>query len=264
MGRQSDLNFSVVTGASSGIGLELARIAAANGSNLLIAADGPEIHEVANELSAHGTNVEVAQVDLATPEGVDELFNLAYANGRRVDALFANAGQGLGKEFVEQDFKDIMRVIDTNVTGTTYLLHRFVHAMRAADHGRVLITGSIAGLMPGSFQAVYNATKAYVDSLAYALRNELKDTSVTVTCLMPGPTDTDFFQTADMLETKVAQGKKDDPADVAKQGFDAMMRGDSHEIAGWANKLQAMMTRFVSDDFLAERHRKMAQPRSDA
>jgi len=264
MAKHSDLSFSIVTGASSGIGLELARVAAEHGSDLLIAADGPEIHAAGEQLRTLGVRVEVVQADLATTAGVDHLCERALADGRPIDALFANAGRGLGHAFTDQDFGEIMRVIETNVTGTTYLLHRLLREMRSAGHGRVLITGSIAGLMPGSYQAVYNATKAYVDSLAYALRNELKDSGVSITCLMPGPTDTDFFDTADMLDTKVGENKKDDPAMVAKVGFDAMMRGDGHEVAGWANKLQAMMTRFVGDNTLADQHRKLAQPRGEA
>lgn len=252
--------FSVVTGASSGIGLELARIAAENGSDLLIVSDGPEIETAAQQLRALGVNVDAIQADLATPDGVDQLYDRARRSGRRVDALYANAGSGLGKAFLDQDFADIERVIATNVTGTTYLLHRFARDMRDANAGRILITGSIAGLMPGSFQAVYNATKAYIDSFAYALRNELQDTDVVVSLLMPGPTDTDFFETAGLLDTKVGQGKKDDPADVARAGYDALMRGDAHEVAGWANKLQAMMTRFMPDGQLAQMHRGMAEP----
>jgi len=254
--------FSVVTGASSGIGLELARIAAKDGSHLLIASDGPDIHDAAAELRGYGVDVEAVEADLATREGVDALYERAKNSPRVVDALYANAGRGLGHGFLDQDVDDIQRVIDTNVTGTTYLLHRFVRDMRDRNAGRVLITGSIAGLMPGSFQAVYNATKAYVDSFAYALRNELKDTEVVISVLMPGPTDTDFFETADLLDTKVGQGKKDSAADVARQGYDALMRGDAHEVAGWANKLQAMMTRFMPEGQLAEMHRGMAEPSS--
>jgi len=255
-------NYSVITGASSGIGLELARIAAQNGSDILIVSDGSDIEAVAGQLRSEGFSVEALQADLATTDGVDALYSHVQQGGRPVDALYANAGRGLGKGFLDQDFGDIERVIATNVIGTTYLLHRFVQDMRARNSGRVLITGSIAGLMPGSFQAVYNATKAYIDSFAYALRNELKDTEVVITVLMPGPTETDFFETADLMDTKVGTSKKDDAADVAKAGYDALMRGDAHEVAGWANKMQAMMTRFMSDGQLAEMHRGMAEPGS--
>ncbi len=260
MAQDKQLSYSVVTGASSGIGLELARLAAQHGSDLVIAADGEGIFAAADELAALGVNVEPVQADLSTREGVDSLVERVRASGRPIDGLFANAGTGLGNAFLDQDFEDIQRVIDTNVVGTTYLLHKLVNDMRGQGFGRVLITGSIAGLMPGSFQAVYNATKAYVDSFAYALRNELEGSGVTVTVLMPGPTDTDFFAAADMENTRVGRGRKDDPANVAKAGFEAMLRGDGHEVTGFPNKLQALMSRFLSDKRLAGMHRKIAEP----
>ena len=260
MSQDNTISFSVVTGASSGIGLELARIAARNGSDLLIVADGPEIMQAAIELRSLGTDVQAIQVDLSTIEGVDAVCERIQHIGQPVDALFANAGTGLGKAFLDQDFADIRHVIDTNVTGTVYLLHRLVGDMRKQGWGRVLLTGSIAGLMPGTYQAVYNATKAFIDSFAYALRHEVEKDGISVTVLMPGPTDTEFFKSADMLDTPVGQGKKDDPADVAKAGYEAMMRGDGHEVSGFSNKLQAIMTRVLGDDHLAKMHEGMAKP----
>jgi short-subunit dehydrogenase len=132
--------------------------------------------------------------------------------------------------------------------------------MRARDHGRILITGSIAGFMPGSFQAVYNGTKAFIDSFAEALRNELKDTKIVISCLMPGPTETEFFRRAEMLDTAVGQGRKDDPADVAKAGFDALMRGEASVVSGWQNKLMTTLAHVTPASMLAEQHRKMAEP----
>jgi len=258
MAKTQDICFSVVTGASSGIGFELARVAAQRGSDLLVAADGEDIESAARELRKLGVTVEAVRADLATKHGVDVLYDRAQALGRPVDALMANAGRGQGKAFLDQDFAE--RVINTNVSGTTYLLHRFVQDMRRQGWGRVLITGSIAGLMPGTYQAVYNATKAYVDSFAYALRHEVAADGVSVTVLMPGPTDTDFFETADMLDTKVGSGKKDDPADVAREGYEAMLRGDGHEVTGFGNKVQAMMTRFLGDGRLARQHEELARP----
>jgi short-subunit dehydrogenase len=154
-------------------------------------------------------------------------------------------------------------VIDTNITGTIYLTHRVGRHMRASGRGRILFTGSIAGFMPGSFQAVYNGTKAFIDSFALALRNELQDTGVTVTCLMPGVTYTNFFARADMLDTKVGtQEDKADPAEVAKIGFDAMMEGDADVVAGMKNKLRVAMAGVTPAEVLAEQHRKMAEPGS--
>jgi short-subunit dehydrogenase len=156
-----------------------------------------------------------------------------------VDALLANAGRGLGKGFLDQDFDDVLRVVNTNVTGTIYLIQKIGRDMRARKRGQILITGSIAGFIPGTYQAVYNASKAFLDSFSFALRAELKDSGVTVTCLLPGATETEFFARADMLDTAVAQGKKDDAADVARIGFKAMKNGEGDVVSGWQNKLQS-------------------------
>ncbi len=252
--------FAIVTGASAGIGYELAAICAGEGFDLLIAADRPEIHKAADDFRALGAKVDAVEIDLATLGGVDRL--CAAVQGRPVDALLANAGHGLGKGFLDQDFAEARHVIDTNVTGTIYLIQKIGRDMRARREGRILVTGSIAGFMPGTFQAVYNGTKAFIDSFAFALRAELKDTGVTVTCLMPGATETDFFERADLLDTKIGQQKKDDPADVARVGFDAMMRGDGDVVSGWKNKLQSAIANITPAGVLAEQHRKMTEPGS--
>jgi short-subunit dehydrogenase len=252
--------FAIVTGASSGIGYELAKLCAENGYDLLIAADEPEINEAAEAFRALGVEVEAVEADLATIEGVDRLY--AAAKGRPVEALLANAGHGLGHGFLDQDFTEARHVIDTNITGTIYLIQKVGRDMRARNQGRILITGSIAGFMPGSFQAVYNGTKAFIDSFSFALRNELKETNVTVTCLMPGATETEFFERADMLDTKVGQQEKDDPAKVARDGFDAMMNGEGDVVSGWKNKLQTTLAAVTPSGVLAEQHRKMAEPGS--
>lgn len=252
--------FAIVTGASSGIGYELAELCVKNGFDLLIAADQPEIHRAAQHFRTHGASVDALQVDLATVEGVDKL--LAAAKGRPVDALLANAGHGLGGAFLEQDFHEIRHVIDTNITGTVYLLHKVVRDMRQRNQGRVLITGSIAGHIPGAFQAVYHGSKAFIDSWAVAIRNELKETNITVTCLQPGATETEFFERAGMEDTKVGQQKKADPADVAKVGFAAMMKGEGDVVYGFMNKVQVAMTGVLSPDRVAEQSRKQNEPGS--
>ena len=249
---------AIVTGASSGIGRELAAVAAQEGFHLLVAADTP-LDDAMDYFRKLGASVEGVQCDLATQEGADQL--LRALHGRPVAALMANAGHGLGGAFLDQDFKEAMHVIETNITGTIYLVHEIGKRMRSAGAGRILFTGSIAGYMPGSYAAVYNATKAFIDSFALALRNELKDTNVTVTCLMPGVTDTEFFERAEMMDTKVGvQENKADPAMVARVGFDAMMNGESDVVAGLKNKLQVAMAGLVPKEALAEQHRKMAQP----
>lgn len=249
---------AVVTGASTGIGKEIAKIAAQEGHDLIIAADEPAVDTAAGELDAYGVDVRAVEVDLATIEGNDRL--LDACGGRPIDVLVANAGRGLGHGFLEQEVADWRRVIDTNVTGTTYLLQKVLQRMVARNAGKVLITGSIAGLIPGSYQAVYNATKAYLDSFAYALREELKDSEVNVTVLMPGPTETEFFRRAGMLDTPVGEAEKADPAKVAKDGWEAMMAGSPHIVSGWMNKLQAALSHVTPDSMLAKMHTAQAKP----
>ncbi len=251
---------AIVTGASSGIGLELARQCAQHGFDLLIAADRA-LGTAAQSLEELGAKVDALEADLATKDGVEAV--LAQLGDRPVAALVANAGHGLGQGFLDQSFDDARHVIDTNITGTLYLVHRIGRGMRARGDGRILITGSIAGFMPGSFQAVYNGTKAFIDSFSWALRNELKDSGVSVTCLMPGVTDTEFFERANLMDTDVGTtDKKMDPAQVAEIGFKAMMDRDGDVVAGLKNKLQVAMSRVTPSGILAEQHRKMAEPGS--
>lgn len=257
---QQDSELAVVTGASTGIGFELAKCCVEHGMCVLIAADEARIHQAAAELRSLGGTVEALEVDLATLEGVDRL--MASLGDRKVSAILANAGRGLGRSFLDQDFADIRRVVDTNITGTLYLLHQVARRMSAAGSGRILITGSIAGFMPGTYQAVYNGTKAFLDSFAYALRAELNESGVSVTCLMPGATDTDFFERADMQDTKVATGRKESASDVARAGFKAMIDGEGEVITGWQNKLRAAIASIAPAGLLSEQHRRMAAPGS--
>ena len=259
-GRAMRERFAIVTGASSGIGYELAAICAREGFDLLVGADSPEIHRAAENFRALGATVEALEVDLAAVEGVDRFYEAA--RGRPVDALLANAGHGLGGAFLDQKFDEVRHVIDTNITGTIYLVQKVGRDMRSRGAGRILLTGSIAGFMPGTFQAVYNGTKAFIDSFSFAVRAELKDSGVTVTCLMPGATETEFFERAGMEDTQVGQSEKDDPAEVARVGFDAMMRGDGDVVSGWQNKLRTAIASVTPSGILAEQHRKMAEPGS--
>jgi uncharacterized protein len=258
----SSRQFAIVTGASTGIGLELAKCCAREGFDVLIAADEPQIESAATEIRTLGAIVETVQADLSTTEGVDKLYEAAMRIGRPVDALLANAGRGLGHAFLDQDFNQARLVVDINITGTLYLIHKVGNDMRRRNAGRILITGSIAGFTPGSFQAVYNGTKAFLDSFSFALREELRDTNVSVTCLMPGATETKFFERAGMMDTAVGTSKKDHPADVAKTGFDAMMRGDGDVVTGWKNKFGSAVANVTPAGVLARQHRGMAEPGS--
>lgn len=252
---------ALVTGASTGIGYELAKLFAAEGFDLVVAADTP-LAEAKQAFESLGARVETLHADLATPDGVQSLYDLVA--GRPIDALAANAGHGLGDAFLDQSFDDILHVINTNITGTTRLLHLVGRDMRTRGRGQILLTGSIAGLMPGAFAAVYNASKAYVDSFSFALRNELKDSGVSVTVLMPGPTDTEFFDRAGLQDTAIGEGNRMDAAEVAEIGYRAMQRGEGDVIAGVMNKVQAAVAAVTPQTALAEMHRKQAEPGSAA
>jgi short-subunit dehydrogenase len=248
---------AVVTGASSGIGYELAKQFAEHDFDLVVAAEDDAIHTAAAELGA-----EAVQVDLGTPEGVEELH--ARIAGRPVDALALNAGIGAGGAFAtDTELRQELQIVDLNCRSTVHLAKLVLRDMMARDAGRILFTSSIASTMPGSFQAVYNASKSFVQSFALALRDELKDTGVTITSLMPGPTETEFFERADMLDTKVGSSDKDDPADVARDGFEALMAGKERvESASLSTKAQGRFSRLMPDSVKAGMHRQMAEPGS--
>jgi len=262
MAIETGKGLAVVTGASTGIGYELAKCAAEEGYDLIIAADEPRIKQAAETLKQAAVSVEAIETDLSTEEGVDRLLEAIEASGRSVDLLMANAGRGLGKGLLDQDFAAARKVVDTNIVGTIYLVQQVGNLMRSRKEGRILLTGSIAGFMPGSYQAVYNGTKAFINSFSFALREELKNSGITVSCLMPGPTETEFFKRANLMDTSVGQKEKDDPADVARIGFDAMMDGEGDVVSGWKNKLQAAAANVTPASVLAHQHAKMAEPGS--
>lgn len=255
---------AVVTGASSGIGYELAKQFAQNGFDLLVTSTGSSINEAAQTFEGLGAKVEMVQADLATYDGVETLYNKIKVTDRPVDAIAINAGVGVGGDFArETDLKDELNLINLNVVSSVHLAKRVVKDMVERGKGRILFTSSIAALMPGPFEAVYAASKAFLQSFSEGLRNELKDTGVTVTALMPGPTDTNFFHRADMDDTKVGASQKDDPSEVAKQGFEALMAGKDSAIAGsLMTKLQGTVSKILPDTANAEQHRKLSEPGS--
>lgn len=248
----------VVTGASSGIGLELARLAARDGHDLVIAADTP-MAQAETELRAEGAQVDCVEVDLATSEGVDRL--LEAVGHRPIAVLCANAGHGLGHAFLDQEWHQIRHVIDTNVTFTVYLLRKAARMMRHGG-GRILVTGSIAGYTPQPYQAVYHGTKAFVDNFTIGFREEVKAHGIGVTLLMPGATETEFFDRAEMADTKLGQSSKDDPADVAKTGWDALKRGDADVVHGMMNKVATAMADVMPASVSAGMAANQAKPGS--
>jgi short-subunit dehydrogenase len=250
---------AIVTGASSGIGLELAKLAAQDGYDIIAAADTP-LGEAEAVLKGLGVAVSSVDTDLSTFEGVDRL--LDALGGRTPDILLANAGHGLGHAFLDQEPAEWRHVIDTNIVGTVYLLQKVLGAMVARGEGRVLVTGSIAGHLSGTFQAVYHGSKAFVDNFCDALHEELKDSAVTLTCLKPGVTDTNFFERADMEDTRVGQMSKDDPADVAQAGYKAMMNGERSEVYSFKNKLQVAVGNVLGGGVSAKMGRAMNAPGS--
>jgi short-subunit dehydrogenase len=261
MDTNSSRPLAVVTGASSGIGLELARQFADNGFDLIVAAEDAAIGDAAAELD---TAAEAVRVDLATHEGVERLYEQIRMDGRPVAAIALNAGVGAGGAFAtDTSLEDELSIVDLNVRSTVHLAKYVVRDMAARGTGRILFTSSIASTMPGPYQAVYNASKSFVHSLALALRAELADTGVTVTSLMPGPTDTDFFARAGMEDTKLGQARKDDPADVARQGFEALMAGRDKVVAGSPkNKLQTAAAQVIPDRATAALQGSMVKPGS--
>lgn len=263
MNSSSKRRFAVVTGASSGIGYELAKQFAQNGFDLLITATGVTINEATQDCESLGAKVETVQADLATYDGVEMLYDMIKATGRPVDAIALNAGVGVGGEFTKTDLQAELNLIELNVASTVHLAKRVVKDMVSRGAGKILFTSSIVSQMPSPFQTVYAASKAFVHSFSEALRNELKDTGVTVTALMPGATETNFFHRAGLDDTKVGADKKDDPAKVAKQGFEALMAGkDSILAESLMTKVQGAIGSILPDTVTAEMNRKLNEPGS--
>ncbi len=255
---------ALVTGASSGIGRELARVFAENGFDLVVAAEDAGIETVATELQRHGGAVRAVRVDLRDREGVDELYATCRSTGA-LDAVALNAGVGQGGRFLDIDIEDEQDLIDLNVTSTVRLAKLVLREMSGRGTGRVLITSSIASTMPGTYQAVYNASKSFLQSFSEAVQAELRDdhAEVTVTALMPGPTDTNFFHRADMDDTTVGASSKDDPAKVAEQGYEAMLKGQDKVFGGSiTSQAQGKLAGLLPDRLKAAMHRRMAAPGS--
>jgi short-subunit dehydrogenase len=242
--------FAVITGASSGIGYQLARQFVDHDYDVMICAETAEINAAASRLRGRGPRVEPVVADLATRAGVEQLHQAILATGWAVDVLVLNAGIGVGGAFLETDLDAELGMVMLNCCHTIHVAKRVIPSMVARGSGRVAITGSVVSTSPNPYQAVYGATKAFVMSFGEAIRTELENTGVTVTVIQPGATDTNFFRRADLLDTKVGQSKKDDPALVAKNAFDAIMAGkDSVLAGGFKSKLEGLMNEILPETY---------------
>jgi uncharacterized protein len=255
---------ALVTGASSGIGLELAKQFAEHGFDLIVAAEDVELDDAVEELRTYGVAVAPVSVDLTIRADVERLVAAVRGAGRPLDAAALNAGVGHGGRFAETDLEAELGIVELNCASTVHLAKRVVQDMVTRGEGRILFTSSVASQAPEPFQAVYGASKAFVQSFAMALREELKDTGVTVTALLPGPTDTEFFDRAEMTDTKLgASDKKDDPAQVARQGFDGLMKGEASVFAGsMSSKAMGRMSAVTPDSVATRMKRPMTEPGS--
>jgi len=257
----AETRLALVTGASSGIGFELARQFAQHGYDLVVAAEDDGIHDVSNRLADLGSAIQAVQVDLTTAGGVEHLYQNVVDGGRRLSAAALNAGVGRGDMFLKSDLADDLGIVDLNVRSTVHLAKLVLRDMANSGEGKVLFTSSVASMMPGSYQPVYNASKSFVQSFAEALHDELRDTSITVTALMPGVTDTNFFHRAKMDDTAAGRMPKDDPAQVAQRGFDAMMHGDRKVVAASAmSKALGTVLRLLPDSIKAVVNRVISVP----
>jgi len=255
--------YALITGATSGIGAELARLFAADGYNLVIVArDQHQLDAKAAELKQNGIVVIPIAKDLFDPEQAFALYADLKAKDIQVDILVNNAGQGVYGEFEETDIDRELDIIDLNISSLVVLTKLFLKDMIARDSGKILNLASIASKVPGPWQAVYHGTKAFVLSFSEAIREELADTGITVTALMPGVTDTDFFNKADMLTSKAVQDKDAmaDPADVARDGYEALMAGKDKVISGFKNKVQVGMSNILPDSTVAHQMSEQQKP----
>lgn len=257
--------FAVVTGASSGIGFELAKQFGNSGFDLLIVASSNDIFTAQEELEAQGISVKAVKANLASYSGVETLYQDIKGFGKPLEAIAINAGVGVGGSFLETDLKQEINLINLNIVSAVHLLKRILPDMKEQRGGKILFTSSIASELPSPFEAVYGASKAFITSFAESIRNEMKDEDLTLTILMPGPTNTRFFQRAGMEDTKAgAEAKYDnDPAEVARQGFEALMSGKKKVYSeSFLTKLQGAALRFLPEKAKAEFHRKLSEPGS--
>lgn len=257
----SERPLAMVTGGSSGIGFELALQLADHGHDVAISGSSDRVHEAADALRERGVQSWAHQSDAATYEGVEDFWELVEGLGRPVEVAALNVGIGQGGRFVDTDLDDDLRLIAINVTGTVHAAKRVVRHMIENGRGRILVTSSISATTPTPYETVYGPSKAFGFSLAESLREELREHGITVTALLPGPTDSDFHAKAGMGDTPIGRGEKNDKTLVARQGYDALMAGADHVVGGDdATKQQAIDNRTTSEPEKAARQGEQARP----
>lgn len=238
--------YVLITGASSGIGYELAELFAADGYPLIVVARSEKkLLELKAKAEQRGVAVHVFVKDLTQPQQVKELYEEVQQQGLFVDILVNNAGFGGFGLFHERELAEELDMIQVNITALTHLTRLFLPAMIKRNRGRILNVASVAAFQPGPLMAVYYATKAYVLSFTEALENELRGTAVTVTALCPGATATRFEQRASLQESRLFRGNVMDVGTVARAGYNGLMRGQTIVIPGWKNRLLAASARWV-------------------
>ncbi len=256
--------YALITGASGGIGYELAKLFAKEGYNIIaVARTEQDLQKVAAEITSnYGVKVKVISKDLFGEKAASELYEQVKQEGLEVEVLVNDAGQGVYGLFVDTDIEDQMKIVHLNIVSLTRLTYHFVKDMKARNSGKILQLASVVSELPSPYQAVYGGTKAYVLSFTEALISELKDTNITITALQPGATDTDFFNKAGAEDSKLVadKSKLSDPAEVAKDGFDALMKGDDKVVSGFKNKAQMAMSNVVPDTMLANQMKKQSEP----
>ena len=260
---ETNNRYALITGATSGIGYELAKLFAKDGYNLVIVArNQQELDNKATEFSTeYSVGVITIAKDLSLENSPFEVYDEVRAKGIDIEVLVNNAAQGQYGKFVETDIQRELEMIRLNIVGYLVLSKLFLQEMVARDRGKILQVASIGGKLPGPMQSVYHATKAFIVSHTDALVNELKDTNITITSLMPGPTDTDFFNKAGMEDTKMVQeGSLSDPAKVAKDGYEALMKGKDYVISGVKNKIQVASAEILPDSVAAKQVEKQMEP----
>ncbi|MGK9125899.1 SDR family oxidoreductase [Olivibacter sp. SA151] len=260
--RENTGRYALITGGTSGIGLELAKLFAENDYNLvLVARNEQELVQTAEELRTNGREVITVVADFFNPDAPFSVYEEVKAYGIDIDVLINNAGQGVYGKFIETELQRELDIIHLNISACVVLSKFFIKDMVQRGYGKILNLSSIAGKIPGPYQAVYHGTKAFIHFFSEAIRSELKDTGVTVTSLLPGATDTDFFRKADMEESKIVQEQElADPAFVAKKGYEALMKGEDMVVAGFKNKMQVAMGNLSTDEAATERMGNMQKP----